>query len=761
MGIFYDEQSRSFKLDTKASSYVISVVDDEGFVGHAYYGDKISDTDVRYLLRTDENPFVPSKNNRERGSFFDAFPTEYPGNNVGDYREGAIAVRCEDNSRAVSLVYAGHRIYAGKPGIKGLPATFDGYGKYGEGGHGNNVREGSVQGSSDDTGVYTLEIDMADACIGLAATLIYSVFPEQDVITRSVRLRNNSDKNIFVTKVMSASLDIPDEGYELLSLHGSWARERKMELRKIGYGKQSVGSIKGKSSHQEHPFIALVDNGLSQDRGHVYGFSFVYSGNFIAQAEKNQFDSIRVLMGIHPDNFEWKLEPGEEFDTPEVVMTYSASGLGTMTRNLHDLYREHLIRSPYKDKKRPILINNWEATYFNFDTDKLIAIAREAKKSGIEMLVMDDGWFGHRNDDSTSLGDWFVNEDKLKGGLKYLVDEVNKIGLKFGIWFEPEMISPESKLYAEHPDWAIAIPGREACRSRNQYVLDLSRPEVVDYCYEAVAGILRSANIEYVKWDMNREHTDLHSNYLPVDRQGELEHRYMLAVYELQERLMKEFPNLLLENCSGGGARFDAGMLYYSPQIWCSDDTDAIERLAIQEGTALVYPLSAMGAHVSDCPNHTVGRVTPFKTRGDVALCGTFGYELDITRIPQEDRDAIPGQIATYHKYNDLVRNGDYYRLASYQENTLYDCYMIVAKDKSEALLTYVQVLKRPNFKSRMVKLAGLAPDKVYRVIYEDSEADGENQGIELHGDTLMSAGVKIPDMWGDFKSTLIYFKAE
>ena len=753
MGIFYDEQSRSFKLDTKASSYVISVVDDEGFIGHAYYGDKISDTDVRYLLRTDENPFMPSKNNRERGSFFDAFPTEYPGNNVGDYREGAIAVRCEDNSRAVSLVYAGHRIYAGKPGIKGLPATFDRYGECGTSEHG--------QHDGKDTGVYTLEIDAVDACIGLEATLIYSVFPEQDVITRSVRLKNNSDKNIFVTKVMSAALDLPDEGYELLSLHGSWARERKMELRKIGYGKQSVGSIKGKSSHQEHPFIALVDNGLSQDRGHVYGFSFVYSGNFIAQAEKNQFDSIRVLMGIHPDNFEWKLEPGEEFDTPEVVMTYSASGLGTMTRNLHDLYREHLIRSPYKDKKRPILINNWEATYFNFDTDKLIAIAREAKKSGIEMLVMDDGWFGHRNDDSTSLGDWFVNEDKLKGGLKHLVDEVNKIGLKFGIWFEPEMISPESKLYAEHPDWAIAIPGREACRSRNQYVLDLSRPEVVDYCYEAVAGILRSANIEYVKWDMNREHTDLHSNYLPVDRQGELEHRYMLAVYELQERLMKEFPNLLLENCSGGGARFDAGMLYYSPQIWCSDDTDAIERLAIQEGTALIYPLSAMGAHVSDCPNHTVGRVTPFKTRGDVALCGTFGYELDITKIPQEDRDAIPGQIATYHKYNDLVRNGDYYRLASYQENNLYDCYMIVAKDKSEALLTYVQVLKRPNFKSRMVKLAGLAPDKVYRVIYEDSEADGENQGVELHGDTLMSAGVKIPDMWGDFKSTLIYFKAE
>lgn len=758
MGIFFDEKSRSFKLDTKKSSYVISVVDDEGFIGHAYYGDRISDTDVRYLSRTDENPFVPSKNNRDRGSFFDAFPTEYPGNNVGDYREGAISVRCEDNSRAVSLVYEGHRIYEGKPGLKGLPATFTS----------GEVKALDESACGNDGGkVYTLEIDAADPCIGLSATLIYSVFPEQDVITRSVRLKNSSDKNIFITKVMSTALDLPDEGYEMLSLHGSWARERRMEFRKIGYGKQSVGSIKGKSSHQEHPFIALVDNGSSQETGHVYGFSFVYSGNFLAQVEKNQFDSLRILMGIHPENFEWKLEPGEEFQAPEVVMTYSASGLGTMTRNLHDLYREHLIRSPYKDKKRPILINNWEATYFNFDTEKLLAIAREAKKSGIEMLVMDDGWFGHRNDDNTSLGDWYVNEQKLQGGLKHLVDEVNKIGLKFGIWFEPEMISPESKLYREHPDWAIAIPGREACRSRNQYVLDLSRPEVVDYCYEAVAGILRSANIEYVKWDMNREHTDLHSNYLPVDRQGELEHRYMLAVYELQERLMKEFPDLLLENCSGGGARFDAGMLYYSPQIWCSDDTDAIERLAIQEGTALIYPLSAMGAHVSDCPNHTVGRVTPFKTRGDVALCGTFGYELDITRIPQEDRDAIPGQIAAYHRYNDLVRNGDYYRLASYQENNIYDCYMVVSKDKKEALLTYVQVLNRPNFKSRMIKLAGLAPDKKYKVLYEgadennNSGSDGGNQVQMLYGDTLMSAGLRMPGMWGDFKSTLIHLVAE
>ena len=736
--IHYYEKERVFKLDTPHTSYLIGIVDEEKFLGHIYYGAKITDYDVRALMRTGEAPFVPSQNNRDRSSFLDAFPMEYPGHGVGDYRESAIAVSDKNGNTAVQPLYREHKIYAGKPGLPGLPATF---------------------GSEEEC--ETLEIVLADEVLDLTVTLYYTAFYDVDVIARSVRVTNHAKEPVYLTKVFSAALDLDAEDYRMLTLHGSWARERQIEYRQIGYGKQSVGSCRGESSHQEHPFVALVSANAGQEQGRVYGFHFVYSGNFLAQVEKNQFDSLRVVMGIHPQDFKWELKQGETFTAPEVVLTYSDAGLGRMTRTLHDLYRKHLIRSPYKDRERPVLINNWEATYFDFDTEKLLAIAGEAKKSGIEMLVMDDGWFGHRNDDSTSLGDWFVNEDKLKGGLKYLVDEVNKIGLKFGIWFEPEMISPESKLYAEHPDWAIAIPGREACRSRNQYVLDLSRPEVVDYCYEAVAGILRSANIEYVKWDMNREHTDLHSNYLPVDRQGELEHRYMLAVYELQERLMKEFPNLLLENCSGGGARFDAGMLYYSPQIWCSDDTDAIERLAIQEGTALIYPLSAMGAHVSDCPNHTVGRVTPFKTRGDVALCGTFGYELDITRIPQEDRDAIPGQIATYHKYNDLVRNGDYYRLASYQENTLYDCYMIVAKDKSEALLTYVQVLKRPNFKSRMVKLAGLAPDKVYRVIYEDSEADGENQGIELHGDTLMNAGVKVPDMWGDFKSTLIYFKAE
>ena len=429
-------------------------------------------------------------------------------------------------------------------------------------------------------------------------------------------------------------------------------------------------------------------------------------------------------------------------------MTYSDAGLGRMTRTLHDLYRKHLIRSPYKDRERPVLINNWEATYFDFDTEKLLAIAREAKKSGIEMLVMDDGWFGHRNDDNTSLGDWQVNEQKITGGLKRLVDQVNEIGLKFGIWFEPEMISPDSELYRTHPDWAIALPGRMPCRSRNQYVLDLSRKEVRDYAYECVASILRSANIAYVKWDMNRQLTDLGSGVLPVEKQGELLHRYVLGVYELQERLITEFPQLLLENCSGGGARFDPGMLYYSPQIWCSDDMDAIERLKIQEGTMLLYPLSTMGAHVSDCPNHTVGRVTPFETRGHVALAGTFGYELDITKIPEEDRQQIPAQTAMYHKYNDLIRRGDYSRIASFLENGNYDCYQVTSKDQKEALVTYVQVLSRPNFHSRRVRLKGLAPEKQYRI---------EETGEIFGGDVLMQAGLLVTPLWGDYRSKLIH----
>ena len=473
-------------------------------------------------------------------------------------------------------------------------------------------------------------------------------------------------------------------------------------------------------------------------------------------------DMLRVVMGIHPQGFKWKLEPGERFTAPEAVLTFSDQGMGKMSRNFHDFLRGHMIRSPYRDKKRPILINNWEATYFNFDTEKLLEIAEKAAQLGIEMLVMDDGWFGHRNDDNSSLGDWFVNEEKLQGGLKALVDRVNALGMKFGIWFEPEMISPDSQLYREHPDWAIRIPGRTASLCRNQYVLDFSRKDVRDYVYNSVKAVLDSANIEYVKWDMNRQLSDLGSAELPADRTGELYHRFVLGVYELQERLVTDFPNLLLENCSGGGARFDAGMLYYSPQIWCSDDTDAIERLKIQEGTAMLYPLSTMGAHVSVCPNHALGRVTPFDTRGYVALAGTFGYELDVTKLPEAEQAKIPGQVALYHQYNDLVRSGDYYRIASYGQNHEFDCYMVVSRDRDEALVTYVQVLNRPNYRSRLIRLQGLDPEKTYRLeAVEGGEEMAALEGRRFGGDLLMKAGITIPNPWGDFQGRLIYLRAE
>ncbi len=725
MSICFYEQEQLFKLDTKNTTYAIGIVDEDKFLGHIYYGAKLKDHHINYLMRINENPFVPSENNRDRVSFLDSFAMEYPAHGLGDYRESCISIRTMQGHVGLSLSYVSHKITKGKASFGDLPSSF-----------------GSGQECS------VLEILCEDKVTGLKVILQYSVFEDTDVITRSVKVINGGEEPVYLTKVYSACLDMDNKDFEAVSLHGSWARERQIQSVPVSHGRYSVESVRGESSHQDHPFMALKTKNTTQETGEVYAMHFVYSGNFKVQVQSDQFDQIRMVMGIHPEDFTWKLEKGEEFQAPEVVMVYSGEGLGKMTRSFHDFYRKHLIRSEYKDKKRPILINNWEATYFEFDTEKLIAIAKKAKELGIEMLVMDDGWFGNRFDDNRALGDWFVNENKIKGGLKYLVDEVNKLGMKFGIWFEPEMISPDSELYREHPDWAIAIPGREASLCRNQYVLDLTRKEVRDYAYECVAKILRSANIEYVKWDMNRQLSDIGSAALPADRMGELYHRYVLAVYEMQERLVTEFPHLLLENCSGGGARFDPGMLYYSPQIWCSDDTDAIERLKIQEGTALIYPLSAMGAHVSDCPNHTVGRVTPFETRGYVALAGTFGYELDVTKIPEEDRAMIPLQVAMYHKYNDLIREGDYYRIASYAENHFFDCYGVVSKDRKEALYTFIQVLNRPNYHSRRIQLQGLDPEKRYRI---------EGEKDTFTGELLMKAGINIQNLWGDFKGKILY----
>ena len=728
----FTEEMTMFTLTGKGVTYAFAALE-SGHLAHVYYGKRADDEDLSYLIRLDENPYTPKVNERDMGTFMDTTPFEYPCHGIGDYREPAIMLMDKKGMSSLDLRFVSYEITDGKPVLEQkledctvtMPATF--------------AAKNEAQ---------TVAVTLEDKRTGLNVILYYTVFADLDVITRSVKLVNKGTEAVDVRRVLSGCVDFDSEEFDFITLNGSWARERVMERCRLHHGKQGVDSVKGESSHQNNPFVALVSHNANEDIGEAYGFNFVYSGNFFAQAEVTQHKYTRLVMGINHFDFNWLLEAGEEFVAPEVVMVYSSEGIGAMSRTFHDLYREHLIRGEYKDKRRPILINNWEATYFNFDTEKLIDIAKEASKLGIEMLVMDDGWFGHRDADNSSLGDWFVYEKKIKGGLKYLVDEVNKLGMKFGIWFEPEMISPDSELYKAHPEWAIQVQGRELSMSREQYVLDYSNKEVRDHIYGMMKKILDSANIEYIKWDMNRQLTEVGSTTLPKNRQRELWHRYVLGVYDVMNRLTTDYPHILLENCSGGGARFDPAMLYYSPQIWCSDDTDAIERLKIQHGTSICYPASAMGAHVSDCPNHTVGRSTPFATRGNVAMVGTFGYELDVTRIPQEDRDAIPGQIAQFNKYNPIIRTGDQYRIGNVFEDNMWDAWMFVAKDKSEAVFTFVQVLGRPNYRNRRVKLKGLDPKAMYR-----NEENGE-----IHsGSALMNAGIFM-EIHGDFSSKVIHF---
>lgn len=603
MPVVFDSEKRVFKLDTPSSSYAMKI-SPTGYLLHLYYGAYVPDTDLDYLRMRQRNAAFSAcvASAEEGGLSLDTAQLEYPVNGSGDFRSVALSVRGANGSSVTDIRYRSHRIYPGKPKLEGLPATY----------------------TNDDSEAETLEIVCVDELTGAEITLIYAAFSKLDVITRSVRIANTSDKPFSIERVHSAAVDFTEMDFDMLHLQGRWAKERTLVTRHLEFGLQGIHSRRGSSSHNNNPFIALARDGYTEESGEVFGFSFVYSGNFAAEVEVDCMRSTRVLMGIDPVDFAWKLEPGESFQAPEVVMVYSDHGVGGMSRTYHKLYRFNLCRGEWKTKKRPIIVNNWEATYFNFDSEKLVAIAKDAADLGIEMLVMDDGWFGKRNNDKSSLGDWYVNEDKLKGGLAELVRRVNALGVKFGIWFEPEMISPDSDLYRAHPDWCLHTEGRERSIGRNQYVLDMSRKDVRDNIFDQMYKILSSANIEYVKWDFNRNLTEVGSELLPPDRQSEVAHRYMLGVYELLERLLAAFPHLLLEGCSGGGGRFDAGMLYYSPQIWTSDDTDAIERLEIQYGTSIVYPPSAMSAHVSACPNHQTKRTSPFKTRGDVAMAGAF-----------------------------------------------------------------------------------------------------------------------------------------
>lgn len=716
-----------FSLHTKHSTYQMKV--DRDFLIHTYYGPYVGDSDMSYLARCIDRGFSGNPDGiTDKGYSLDTQLLEYPSYGTGDFRNDCLRVAYADGSQVTDLKYVSHEIKEGKYGLEGLPAMYQG--------------EENVQ---------TLEVVLQDVYKKLEVILYYGVFENLDVITRACKIVNKGEDKVNLLRAYSMCLDFNNKDMDFVHFYGRHAMERIMERTPLHHGIQSVGSRRGFSSHQHNPFVVLCAHDAGEDHGNCYGASFVYSGNFAAEAEVTQADCTRMTMGIHDAQFQFELQPQESFTAPEVMLSFSSEGLGTLSRNYHKAIRYHICRGKYKTARRPILINNWEATYFNFNTEKLLDIAREAKKLGIEMLVMDDGWFGKREDDVSGLGDWFVNEKKLGGKLKDLVDGVNEIGLKFGIWFEPEMISEDSDLYRAHPDWALKIPGRAPTRGRQQLVLDFSREDVRTYIFDRMCEILESSDIEYVKWDANRHLTDVWSALLPAERQGEVFHRFILGLYDFLEKITQRFPNVLFEGCSGGGGRFDAGMMYYHPQIWCSDDTDAVERLEIQYGTSFAYPVSTMGAHVSVCPNHQTGRSVSMKTRGVVAMAGTFGYELDITKLSEEDKQTVKEQIEEFKKYYDLIQNGDYYRLTDDGRKSPFVAWEFVSADKKEALLNVVVLRTKANPIFHTVYARGLEADRLYQI-------DGSQE--KFSGAVLMNGGYPIPVMGDDYQAVQIHLTA-
>ena len=587
-----------------------------GHMGHLYFGKRIHDkADFSYLVEECQRPMTSYIYEGDRKFSLEHIRQEYPVYGTTDYRHPAIEILQKNGSRISEFVYEGYEITAGKVKLQGLPATY----------------------TESDEEAMTLRVYLKDALTGVLLELLYTVFSEYNAIARSVCVKNTGTETVHLLNVMSLSLDLPDQDYVWMQLSGAWARERYIKERTLEQGITAIDSRRGNSSHEHNPFMVLKRPNAGETSGEVIGFSLIYSGNFRMQAEVDTHDVTRITVGINPDRFDWKLEPGEEFQTPEAVMVYSDQGLNRMSQTFHRLYAKRLARGYWRDRPRPILNNNWEATYFNFTEDRLVQIASKAKECGVELFVLDDGWFGQRNDDHAGLGDWVANPERLPNGIKGLSERIEAMGIKFGLWFEPEMTNKDSDLYRAHPDWILHTPGRNASHGRYQYVLDFSRKEVVEYIYEMMAKILSEAKVSYIKWDMNRSITECYSVALPADRQGEVFHRYILGVYDLYERLTSEFPEVLFESCSSGGGRFDPGMLYYAPQGWTSDDSDAIERLKIQYGTSLCYPISSMGSHVSVIPNHQVFRKTPLHTRANVAYFGTFGYELDLNSLKEEE----------------------------------------------------------------------------------------------------------------------------
>ena len=717
MSIVFHEKNRTFHLFNDKISYIMAVLPN-GQMGQLYFGKRIHQReDYSYLLEMMARPMGSYVFENDRTLSLEHVKQEYGVYGSTDYRCPAVEILQENGSRISDFCYKSHTVSGGKPKLKGLPATY----------------------TESDSEAETLTLVLEDKVTGIELELLYTLFAGSGIIARSARFLNCGKKPVHLLKAMSLCMDLPDHDYDWIQFSGAWARERYPKKRRLETGIQSVGSMRGHSSHEHNPFVILKRPTADEFQGEVIGFSLIYSGNFLAQAEVDTHDTTRVLLGINPEWFDWKLEPGEEFQTPEAVMVYTDRGMNDMSQTFHRLFQKRLARGYWRDRERPILINNWEATYFDFTEERIVEIAEKAKEQGIELFVLDDGWFGKRTSERAGLGDWKANPERLPEGITGLAQKIEALGMKFGLWFEPEMVNKDSDLYREHPDWILSVPERRQSQGRYQYVLDFSRKEVVDYIYDRMAEILGSGKVSYVKWDMNRSITECWSAALPADRQGEVFHRYILGVYDLYDRLNTAFPKVLFESCASGGGRFDPGLLYYAPQGWASDDTDAAERLKIQYGTSYCYPISSIGAHVSASPNHQIMRSTPLYTRANVACFGTFGYELDLNRLTAEEQEEVKRQTAFMKKYRSVLQFGSFYRLESPFEGNV-TAWMSVSGDRKTAVVGWYRTLNGINMGYTRVKLRGLELDSVYRV-----SEDGVLRG-EYYGDELMNVGLVTSD---------------
>ncbi|MGN1166159.1 MAG: alpha-galactosidase [Lachnospiraceae bacterium] len=714
MAIVYHEQTKTFHLYNDTVSYIMTILPNDQ-LGQLYFGQKIHDKDdFSYLIELSQRPMSSCIYEENKLYSMEHIRQELPVYGTTDYRQPMVEILQKNGSRISHFTYESYEITDGKPKLQGLPSTY----------------------TESDKEAQTLIIHLKDALTGVGIAMLYTIFQEGGIIAKSILLENGGSEAVYLTRAFSMCMDLPDCDYEWVQLSGAWARERHMVTRKLVPGIQEIGSIRGNSSHNHNPFMVLKRPSATERQGEVIGFSFIYSGNFSIQAEVDAYNVTRVLTGINPTGFTWKLDEGESFQTPEAVMVYSNEGLNGMSQTFHKLYSKRLARGYWRDRPRPILNNNWEATYFDFTEEKLINIAKKAKECGVELFVLDDGWFGARSSDHAGLGDWVANRERLENGITGLAEKIEVLGMKFGLWFEPEMVNQDSDLFRSHPDWIIQTPGRKASHGRFQYVLDFSRKEVVDAIFEMMAKILREAKVSYIKWDMNRSITECFSNALPTDRQGEVFHRYILGVYDLYERLTEEFPEVLFESCASGGGRFDPGMLYYAPQAWTSDDSDAVERLKIQYGTSLCYPISSMGSHVSVTPNHQVYRNTPLHTRANVAYFGTFGYELDLNKLSDAEIEEVKEQIRFMKEYREILQFGTFYRLKSPFEGNE-TAWMVVSGDKKTALVGWYRVLNQVNAPYNRLRLEGLHPEYKYRNL---------NAGTVHYGDELMNLGMITTD---------------